>query len=184
VVKNNFSIKLATLWKINDHARCVYPVFRVGYEPNLENTSEYIHPIKNSFIGKVLEEITKTGNTFWSTDDLQNCPFFIYHRVPERAKALNLHRVYCIPFRNYHSHPKNKSYAGIFNLYVADQVQLSADFLTFLSCRLSEIYSTQFIIHKDLISEAMLNIFSLSVTLRKADEILRDVLQNVCLPLL
>lgn len=184
ILNQYLPIKLVTLWRINLFANVVYPIIRLESDPLLTDTHEYIHKFQGDLLQQVYDHLITSSASFWTTENLQTSHLYKYHQSKDRVKRLNLKRWYCVPFRNFHASPKQAKYAGLLSLYVEDDVDLDSGFLGFLSSRISEIYSTQFVVLKDRISDAMLHIFGGGITKENSKQILERIVKEVCTPLL
>ena len=115
---------------------------------------------------------------------MTTCDYFKSHQAKDKVLALNLRRLYCIPFKNFHSTSEGAVWAGLLNIYTEAQVILPPELIEVISSRLSDIYSTMFVIMKDRISDATLEIFGGGTLQENPKALLKTVLQDVCLALI
>ena len=145
-IKQVIPYKMCSLWKINNESKTVSVFARQGYSPNPEKRHEYVHPIKDSLIGKILKDTENSGSSFKFIDLRREPSYAALHSSPERLEELNLSLFLSIPILNNDKDANKYKYDAVLNIYPEhlniDDVKSDIDFIhKILSIILTKIRS-------------------------------------------
>ena len=133
-----YPCKLCSLWKLNNSAQTLSVYARTNYTPSPEQAYEYVHPVKDSLIGFMLDSIKKDRALFINVPSVREEPYWSLHMSKERVKALGLKRLICIPIPNLDNDTNDDfEIDAILNIYVDDDLEFVDSHAEFIRDQLS-----------------------------------------------
>ncbi|ESS71677.1 GAF domain/histidine kinase-, DNA gyrase B-, and HSP90-like ATPase [Methyloglobulus morosus KoM1] len=153
---------MCTFWRINHKSNTFSTYAREGYSPSADNNIEYVHKIKGSLNGYVLDEVIKNNINFKRIEDVKKSPYCDLHRNLSRAKSLNLSTLYSIPIRSYDLFSKidnYEKYCGIVNIYPQKNIEIEEDNIEFIKDYFSLMLSRKKLLARESIAREIIAIY-------------------------